>query len=159
MAGRLISDNLLIAQEMVHGLRTNPICKDNFIAIKTDMSKAYDRVEWNFLEELFKRMGFDQKWISWIMYCIRSVSYTVLLNGKLLGYITPTHGIRQGDPLSLFLLILCAEALVHVMNKAEKDGKISGMSLAKKCPSFDTCSSWMITFSYVVLLWESFLNF
>lgn len=135
VAGRLISDNLLIAHEMVHGLKTNPNCKGDYIAIKTDMSKAYDRVEWDFLEVLFQRMGFDSKWIQWIMMCIRSVTYIVLLNGQAYGRITPERGIRQGDPLPLFLFILCGEALVHVMNRAELEGNITGMRLTKNCPS------------------------
>ncbi|XP_013608138.1 PREDICTED: uncharacterized protein LOC106314876 [Brassica oleracea var. oleracea] len=125
LAERLISDNLLIAHEMIHGLKTNPNCKGDFIAIKTDMSKAYDRVEWSFLEVLFQRMEFAERWIQWIMLCIRSVSYTVLFNGQTYGRITPERGIRQGDPLSPFLFILCAEALVHVMNIAELQGNIT----------------------------------
>ncbi|XP_024006886.1 uncharacterized protein LOC112083394 [Eutrema salsugineum] len=134
VAGRLISDNILIAHEMIHGLKTNPNCKEDFIAIKTDMSKAYDKVEWKFLEILFDKMGFDPQWSGWIMECIRSVSYTVLLNEGLHGHIQPERGIRQGDPLSPFLFILCAEALVHVMSRAEQEGKITGMRLTANCP-------------------------
>lgn len=67
VAGRLISDNLLIAHEMIHGLRTNLNCKKDFIAIKTNMSKAYDWVEWGFLEALFQKMGFYSQWVTWIM--------------------------------------------------------------------------------------------
>ncbi|WZY69216.1 hypothetical protein YC2023_001456 [Brassica napus] len=135
VAGRLISDNLLIAHEMVHGLRTNPACKSDFIAIKTDMSKAYDRVEWDFLEALFLKLGFHQRWVSWIMLCVRSVSYFVILNGQSYGHFTPERGIRQGDPLSPFLFILCAEALVHTMSKAEQEGVLTGMKLAPSCPA------------------------
>lgn len=120
VAGRLISDNLLIAHEIIHGLKTNPNCKGEYIAIKTDMSKAYDRVEWDFLENIFERMGFARTWIDWVMKCVRSVSYTVLLNGQTHSHISPQRGIRQGDPLSPFIFILWAEALVHVMNKAEQ---------------------------------------
>lgn len=118
---------------MIHGLKTNPNCRGDFIAIKTDMSKAYNRVEWSFLEALFQKMGFATKWITWIMAYITSVSYTVLLNGQTHGRFTPQRGIRKGDPLSPFLFILCDEALVHVMNKAEQRGEISGMRLTKKC--------------------------
>ncbi|KAG7552930.1 Reverse transcriptase domain [Arabidopsis thaliana x Arabidopsis arenosa] len=135
VSGRLISDNILLAHEMVHALRTNPSCDEDFIAIKTDMSKAYDRVEWNFLEELMIRLGFDIKWIQWVMWCVRSVSYSVLINGASHGFIKPERGIRQGDPLSPFLFILCAEALVHIMNKAELEGRLTGMRLTPSCPS------------------------
>lgn len=122
---------------MIHELQTNPKCRDGFIAIKTDMSKAYDRVEWCFLEEFcfLQRMGFDQQWIGWILFCVKSVSYTMLLNGETHGIITPESSIRQRDPLSPFPFILCAETLVHVMNKGELEGRISGMRLTQKCPS------------------------
>lgn len=94
VAKRLITDNILLAQEAFHALRTNPICKAKFMVIKTDMSKAYDRVEWNFLEALMIKMGFAEKWVTWIRKCITSVSYQVLLNGEPKGNITPTRGLR-----------------------------------------------------------------
>lgn len=135
VAGRLISDNLLIAHELVHGLKTNPGCKEDYIAIKTDMSKAYDQVEWDFLETLFLKMGFHTKWVRLIMCCVRSVTYTVMMNGQCYGHIVPERGIRQGDPLSPFLFILCAEALVNIMNRTELNGDITGIKLTRSCPS------------------------
>ncbi|XP_010468796.1 PREDICTED: uncharacterized protein LOC104748915 [Camelina sativa] len=132
--GRLISDNILIAQEMFHGLRTNPSCKGKFMAIKTDMSKAYDRVEWAFVEEILRKMGFAETWISWIMFCVTSVEYRVLLNGQPNGLIVPERGLRQGDPLSPYLFILCTEVLVANIRKAEMDKLITGIKVANKCP-------------------------
>lgn len=79
------------------------------------------------------------------MACISSVSYTVLLNGQMHGRIFYERGIRQGDPLSPFLFILCAEALIHVMNKAEQQGVNTGMRLTKKCPSIEDREIWAYT--------------
>lgn len=135
VSGRIISDNILIAHEMIHGLRTNTKVAEGWMAIKTDMSKAYDRVEWNFLEVLLERMGFDRIWVRWIMACVTSVSFSVLLNGNSHGHFKPERGIRQGDPLSPFLFILCAEALVSCLNSAEAAGRLHGIKLTEHCPS------------------------
>lgn len=120
---------------MVHGLRTNGMVDKEFMAIKTDMSKAYDRVEWNFLEVLMEKMGFARVWIRWIMMCVSSVSYSVLINGNSHGFIKPERGIRQGDPLSPFLFILCAEALVHCLNHSEENGQLHGIRISSSGPS------------------------
>ena len=63
---------------MFHGLRTNNSCKEKFLAIKTDMSKAYDRLEWPFIEAMLLKLGFAQRWVSRIMSSITSVKYKIL---------------------------------------------------------------------------------
>jgi hypothetical protein len=65
------------------------------------------------------------------MTCVRTVTYSVLINGKPFGHICPSRGIRQGDPLSPYLFILCAEGLSTLLHKAEREGKITGLPIAK----------------------------
>ncbi|XP_010512944.1 PREDICTED: uncharacterized protein LOC104788863 [Camelina sativa] len=134
VARRLITDNILLAQENFHALRTNSTCRSKFVAIKTDMSKAYDRVEWLFLEQLLRKLGFDEKWISLLMCCVSSVSYRVLINGEAKENIIPSRGLRQGDPLSPFLFILCTEALIAQLHGAENEGRITGLKIAQGSP-------------------------
>ena len=75
------------------------------VALKLDVSKAYDRVDWGFLKNQMLQMGFSRKWISWIMLCVSTVSYSVNFNGQQVGPIKPWRGLRQGDPMSQCHLI------------------------------------------------------
>lgn len=102
VADRLISDNILIAHEAVHNFRSHKEISKKFIVVKTDMSKAYGIVEWEYVKFLLHAMGFDQSWVQKIIFCISSVTYIVLMNGQLYSLVELERMIRQGDPLSLF---------------------------------------------------------
>lgn len=104
------------------------------MAVKTDMSKAYDRIEWNFVEQVLTRLGFHSKWVGWIMECISTVSYSYLINDNVYGLVKPSRGIRQGDPLSPYIFILCGEVLSGLCKKAVREGSLEGIRVARGCP-------------------------
>jgi hypothetical protein len=132
LPGRLISNNILVAYDALHTMATPLSGKKGYMAIKLDMSKAYDRVKWQFLEGIMRKLGFDEAWISLIMTCVCSVSYSVLINGRPAGLITPSRGLRQGDSLSPYLFLLCVEGLSSLLQKAEREGSISGVPVSVK---------------------------
>ena len=104
------------------------------MALKLDMSKAYDRVEWKFLEQLMKGMGFANRWVALMMECISTVSYSILINGEPSPIVHLTKGIRQGDLLSPYLFLLCTEGLHSLLHHAAESGQIRGVSICKKGP-------------------------
>ncbi|XP_050242446.1 uncharacterized protein LOC126691441 [Quercus robur] len=90
VANRLITDNILIAFESLHHMKTQCSGRTGFMALKLDMSKAYDRVEWVFLEKILLKMSFQDSWVAMIMQCITTVSYSILVNGEPTGLIYPS---------------------------------------------------------------------
>ena len=133
--GRLICDNILVANELTHYMRNKRKGKEGYAAIKLDMSKAYDRVEWAFLRDMMVKLGFRENWIDLIMKCVSSVSYRVRVNGNLSDRFTLERGLRQGDPLSPYLFLICAEGFSALLNQAEEEGRIEGVKVCQNAPS------------------------
>ncbi|XP_062166905.1 uncharacterized protein LOC133873189 [Alnus glutinosa] len=94
ISGRLITDNIIAAYETMHTMQTRMWSKTGYMGIKLDMSKAFDRVEWSFLEAVMHKLGFADAWVGLIMNCVKSVSYSVVVNGNVVENIILSRGIR-----------------------------------------------------------------
>ncbi|CAN1746948.1 LINE-1 retrotransposable element ORF2 protein [Linum perenne] len=133
--GRSITDNVLVAFESLHHMKRIQRAKIGEMAVKIDISKAYDRVSWDYLEAVLKKLGFSGRWIEWMMMCVKSVEYNIMVNSEVVGPIIPGRGLRQGCPLSPFLFLMCAEGLSATMRRAEMSGKIHGVRVCKGAPN------------------------
>ena len=144
VSGRLITDNVVVDFGTMHRIAKRKKGKEGLMAINLDMSKAYDQVEWDYLEVIMRKMGFSERWISLVMMCVTTVSYEVLINGEPKGKITPSSGLRQGDPISLYLFLLCVEGLFALIRKKEAVGQLGGWEWVNKHHWFRIFSLRMI---------------
>ena len=113
---RWITENQLIIQEILHSFKKRKV-KGGFVAMKLDLQKAYDRVNWGFLKLVLHHFGFSPIFIGWIMDCVSSVPFSILVNGGITKKFFPTRGLCQGDPLSPYLFTLGQEVLSRLIER------------------------------------------
>lgn len=137
--GRLSADNIVVVQEAVHSMRKKK-GRRGWMLLKLDLEKAYDRIRWDFLEDTLQAAKLPEMWIQWIMQCVTNPEMSLLWNGERTETFIPQRGLRQGDPLSSYLFVLCMERLCHqielsVAKKEWKPIKLSrgGPSLSHVC--------------------------
>lgn len=119
--GRQITDNIVIVKEVIHTMKRKQGLK-GYMAIKIDFEKAYDRLKWDFILDTLNEMNFPKLMIEVIMQCVTSPSMRLLWNGEQTDPFTPSPVIRQGDPLSPYLFVLCMERLNQIIEEAVIQG-------------------------------------
>ncbi|KAL0300489.1 UNVERIFIED_CONTAM: Retrovirus-related Pol polyprotein from type-2 retrotransposable element R2DM [Sesamum calycinum] len=128
IGGRSITDNIFLAQEIVRQYtrkRISPRC-----TINVDLRKAFDSVSWTFLSQVLHGYGFPPIFIAWIMECVSTSSFSVALNGSLHGFFAGKKGLRQGDPMSPGLFLLCMEYFSRLIKRKTTD---SDFNFHPKC--------------------------
>ncbi|GLT59598.1 hypothetical protein SLA2020_324080 [Shorea laevis] len=123
-------ENILVAQELVKHYHKDKL--PSRCAVKLNLMKAFDSVQWSYLFNAFKALGFPNKFIRWIEVCITSPTFSISLNGCLEGYFHGRKGIRQGDPLSPYLFVICMKALARMLNKGATTGALPFHPKCKK---------------------------
>ena len=128
--GRLSSDNIIIAQEVIHSMR-NMKGKKGFMAIKIDLEKAYDCLRWSFMIDCLQELRLPDWLLRIVEACISSSSMQLLWNGSKSDVFNSSRGIRQGDPLSPYLFVLCVEKLAHLIQRQVDLGRWRPIRLTK----------------------------
>ncbi|KAK4384367.1 Retrovirus-related Pol polyprotein from type-2 retrotransposable element R2DM [Sesamum angolense] len=135
--GRSISDNVMLATELFSGYnqcRLPPRC-----ALKVDLRKAYDTVEWDFLVATLHLFGFPIAFIRWIEECVTTPRFSLYLNGEVHGFFAGARGLRQGDPMSPCLFVLVMEVLHMIVPQFIKQDEVRSISLFRR--GLDTFAS------------------
>lgn len=112
-----IQDNIIVAQELTHTMRKMKRRK-SLMSNKIDLKKAYDRLSWPFIRNCLEMLNLPGVFISLIMACITSACFQILWNGDKSDSFLPSRGIRQCDPLSPYIFVICMKRLSHMIEEA-----------------------------------------
>ena len=112
--GRQILDAVLIANEVLDSILRR---KKSDLVCKLDIEKAYDNINWEFVLQVMDSMGFGNRWLSWIKWCVSKASFSVIFNGSHAGFFQSSRGLRQGDPISPYLFMIGMEVLSMLVQR------------------------------------------
>ena len=161
--GKHIQDNIILAHELVRCYsrkHISPRCM-----LKIDLQKAFDSVEWVFIDQILREYGFPQIFVHWIMECLKTVSYQIVINGRPSRRFEGKKGLRQGDPLSPLLFVLAMEYLSRNLKMAKNDSrfhfhpKCSRLNITHVCFADDLLLFSRGDLSSLQVLMEKFGNF
>jgi hypothetical protein len=124
--GRQIMDSVILAHEVIHSLQKTRMPG---MILKLDLSKAFDKLSWDYMRAMLLAFGFDHLWVEWILNLTSSAFFSILVNGVPSHPFSPSRGIRQGDPLSPFLFIIMAEGLSRSIHAAIASNSLMGLPL------------------------------
>lgn len=124
-------DNIIVAWEIFHSMRQKK-GKKGWMAIKIDLEKAYDRLKWDFVRDTLEDIGFPKNIVDLIWYCISTPRMRLVWNGEDLEEFRPARGIRQGDPLSPYLFVLCIERLFQLIEVTVSNNHWCPIQIARK---------------------------
>ena len=135
LEGRRGTDNVIITQELIYSLRKRK-GRTGYMVIKFDLEKAYDRLEWSFIKMVLEHFGFLEMLIKLIMSCMSTTTTAILFNGSKLDSFQPSRGIRQGDPISPYLFLLCMEFLGAQITSMCEDKRWDKVKASRSGSSF-----------------------
>ncbi|CAM8998015.1 unnamed protein product [Rhodiola kirilowii] len=145
LKNRIITDNILLTHEINHYIRHNRNRKTVVGSLKLglalmmilthDIAKAYDTVNWFFLEQVMLKLGFNDVWVRRMMNLVSTVRYSIRVHNSYTDMIVPNRGIRQGDPLSPYLFIICTEYFTALVNQYRRMGLIDGLKVCRRAPA------------------------
>ncbi|GKV27354.1 hypothetical protein SLEP1_g36534 [Rubroshorea leprosula] len=117
------SSGQLLKEEIVkhyHKQCLSPRC-----TLQIDLMKAFDSVSWDFIFQILLSLGIPSQFVNLVKACVTTPKFSVVFNGNLCGYFSGEKGVRQGDPLSTYVFVVCMEVLSHMLNKAAEEGKFA----------------------------------
>ncbi|KAJ9544963.1 hypothetical protein OSB04_024670 [Centaurea solstitialis] len=124
--GRSILDGPLMVNELISWAKKD---RRKLLLFKVDFAKAFDTLNWNYLDNVMMQMGFGATWRDWMKGCLSTAKVSVLINGAPTKEFNLSKGVRQGDPLAPFLFILAAEGLAVLMKEAQRSKIFHGVRL------------------------------
>eukprot|EP00253_Pinus_taeda_P019711 PITA_19711 len=127
---RQIHEAVGAAQEGLHSIWTKHL---KAIILKIDLAKSFDRLSWLYLKMILIHLGFPQDFISWIMACITTPTFSVLINGSASQFFHSERGLRQGCPLSPLLFLIVMDALSRLIDSTKRNGDYNGLRITDEC--------------------------